>query len=241
MKTLTKTLLAAAALATVAGGYAIAQGMPGPGMGGMGGMNGMAGMGAMPGPMMNGQMPGPMGGKMMGRPGDPAAMIDRIFEYLDADKNGVVTLEEAIAKVDARFDEIDANKDGAIDRAEATNWIGRRAPAQMVDHFMGVHDLDGDGKVTKAEWEKPFKKRFALYDRNDDGKITKEEAALAMPPMGFGHHRHGGHGHHWGRWGGNAGDGQWGQWGMMSGPGMMGYGMTWGMQQPGPQGQMPPR
>lgn len=258
MKTLTKTLLAAAALATAVGGYAVAQGMPGMGgmggMGGMQGMPGMSGMGGMNGPMMNGPMGGPMhAGKMMGRHGDPAAMVENVFAFLDTNKDGVITLDEAMAKVDARFDEIDANHDGVIDRAEAASWVGRHAPAPMVDRFMAMHDLDGDGKITKAEWEKPFKKRFALYDRNDDGKITKEEALLAMPHKGFGHHRHGGHDGdgHWSRWSqwGTPGQGAWGasgQWGM-NGPGMMGfgYGMSWnsdaGQPQGAPQGQEAPK
>ena len=186
MKTLTKSLLAAAALATVAGGYALAQQGPGPGGCPMGGPGAM--MGAGPG--MMGGWGGPMHG-MKGAKFDRTAMVDRIFEALDTNKDGVITLDEVIAKADARFDEIDANHDGVIDRTEAATWIGRRAPAKAVDAFMAHHDLDGDGKITKAEWEKPIKKRFALYDRNDDGKITKEEALLDLPPAGMGRHGHG--------------------------------------------------
>jgi Ca2+-binding EF-hand superfamily protein len=178
MKTLTKTLLGAGALALVAGGYAFAEGP----------MRGNCG------PMMgqDGAMMGPMGGPMMGRHGDRGAMLEKMFERFDTNKDGVVTLDEVVAFADAQFDKIDTNHDGVLDKTEIESWIGRRAPAEAVAHFIAVHDLDGDGKITKAEWEKPMKKRFALYDRNDDGKITKEEAALAMP-MGP---RKGGH--HWG-------------------------------------------
>lgn len=183
MKTLTKSLLAAAALATVAGGYALAQGA-GPADCPMGG----------PGRHMGAHMMGEWGGPMQMMKGgkfDRTAMLDRMFERYDTNKDGVVTLEEFIAKADAQFDKIDANHDGVIDKAEIETWIGRRAPSDAVQRFIAMHDLDGDGKITKAEWEKPFKKRFALYDRNDDGKITKEEAALAMPAGGRGHGHHG--------------------------------------------------
>ncbi|MCE1235120.1 MAG: EF-hand domain-containing protein [Hyphomicrobiales bacterium] len=198
MKTLSKILIGASLLAVTAGGVAWARGP-------------MQGCGAWGGPMMGGPMGGPMAGPMMGGPmGGPMkdAMIEKIFAALDANKDGVVTLDEAMKLVDERFDKIDANHDGVIDKAEVETWIGRRAPETMVKAFLDRHDLDGDGKITKAEFEKPFKKRFALYDRNDDGKVTMEEAKLAGPMggMGMGFHgpRHGGH-RGWGMMGPGAG------------------------------------
>lgn len=172
MKTLTKILIGAGAFATLAGGAAWARGPMGcPGMGPMGG----------PGPTAMHE-----------------TMLNGAFERLDADKDGAITLTEAMAKVDGEFDKIDANHDGVADKAEIESWIGRRAPAEAVTRFLARHDIDGDGKVTKAEFEKPAKKLFALFDRNDDGKVTKDEAANAMPPMmgpGFGPH------HGWGKGG----------------------------------------
>lgn len=190
MKTWTKTLIGVAALAVVAGGVAQARGPGGPACDGPAAWGGPGWGGhGWAGPMKDGA----------GMPGR-GPMIDRMFDRLDADKDGAVTLAEAITVVDKRFDAIDANHDGVVDKAEIEAWVGRAHP-KAVDHFLAVHDLDGDGKVTKAEFEKPAKKLFALFDRNDDGRVTRAEAeqAAAMMPMG---HRRGGPGMMGPGWGG---------------------------------------
>mgnify|MGYP001765191187 CR=1 FL=1 len=160
---------------------------------------------------------GPMG---CGGPGmmGPGRMMQGMFEHLDVDRNGIVTLDEAVAAADARFAQVDTDKNGTVDKAETEAFFGRFAPPQAAQFFLAKHDLDGDGKVTKAEFENPMKKRFALFDRNDDGKVTRDELALAGPMMGGRRGWH--HGPMMGGWGGGPG----GQWG----PG-------WGPQAPAPQ------
>lgn len=165
------------------------------------------------------------------------AKMERMFDRLDTDKDGVVTIQEALALPDLKFDDADTNKDGFVDRTEIDAAIRK----MMVDRVIARFDVDGDGKVSKEEAEKPFKKRFAIFDRNDDGKVTKDELRLAGPgfgpgdgfgpgPGGWGHH---GGGHHgwggpgWGpgpAWGPGPGAGP-GPWG--AAPGGWGHG-GWG-------------
>ena len=189
MKTLTKILIGAGALAIAATGVAYARGPMGCGGPGMG----------------------------------PGRMMQGMFDRFDADKNGVVTLEEVLKTADARFDQVDADKSGTVDKAEIDAFFAKFAPPQAAAHFLAKHDLDGDGKVAKAEFESPMKKRFALFDRNDDGKVTREELALAGPMMGpgMGRGHKGWHGGPMGGWG--------------DGPGWGGPMGGWGPQGPAPQ------
>jgi len=104
--------------------------------------------------------------------------VEAVFGLLDADNDGIVTLAEALKGVGEHFDAVDQNKDGVLDKAEFDSWFGRANP-DASRFFLMLHDLDGDSKVTRAEFENPVKKRFALFDRNDDGKVTPEEVAFA--------------------------------------------------------------
>lgn len=124
--------------------------------------------------------------------------VERMFDRFDTNSDGTVTTEEALSRPLARFADVDADKNGTIDKAELESWMGRRS-ADRADAMIRRFDIDGDGKVTKAEAEKPFLKRFAVFDKNDDGKVTKDEARDAAPAWGMHERmrdRHDGGSHH---------------------------------------------
>jgi Ca2+-binding EF-hand superfamily protein len=114
-----------------------------------------------------------------------APTIEQVFEMLDGDHDGVVTLAEALKGIGQHFDMVDQNKDGTLDTAEFESWFGRANP-EAARFFLSLYDIDGDGKVTRAEFENPVKKRFALFDRNDDGKVTPDELRFARMLMSGG-------------------------------------------------------
>jgi hypothetical protein len=182
---------------------------------------------------------GPMGcgGPGMGMGAGP--MMQRMFERLDTNNDGTVTLEEMQTRAAARFSEIDKDKNGSIDKAEVEAYAGRFGPPWMAERMLTRHDLNGDGKVTLEEFLNPMKKRFALFDRNDDGKVTREELALAGPMGGRGMGR-GGMGDGWGGPGWHQGGPGWHR-GPGWGPGQgWGPGPGWGGPNPGAPMPQPP-
>jgi Ca2+-binding EF-hand superfamily protein len=50
---------------------------------------------------------------------------------------------------------------------------------RQISKAMRRFDKDGDGKITRAEFEQPSRDRFASRDINGDGKITEED----LPPF----------------------------------------------------------
>lgn len=132
-------------------------------------------------PMMRGR--GMLG---EGRGSGHAGRLMDLLRGADANKDGVITLDEAQAEGAKLFTQFDRNKDNVIDKADADTlkkdmgdyWVKR-----FIHHFGGK-----DGKVTREQFEKVAKERFAMRDLDNDGKITRDE----MPGRG----RWGGHRHH---------------------------------------------
>jgi Ca2+-binding EF-hand superfamily protein len=115
----------------------------------------------------------PMGRGMGGR------MLDR----LDTDKDGKISKAEFAAQSAERFARMDANGDGKIDATERSVAAegGRRAGRGM-DRL----DADGDGVITRAEYDARTGQRFARLDTNGDGFIDAAERQTAMSRMGRG-------------------------------------------------------
>ena len=107
------------------------------------------------------------------------------------DESKPIARSEVTAKLDADYADLDADKDGKVGAAEINARIMKSAAAQIEaakkerDGAFIKMDSNGDGSVTKAEWEagvkiptakepdaKPFLDRF---DANKDGGISKDE------------------------------------------------------------------
>jgi Ca2+-binding EF-hand superfamily protein len=150
----------------LAAGAVVAISAPGHRGGGWhGGGHGMGRMLGMDGAMMG--FAGPMGGRHGGRMGER-------MKALDADGDGAITLEEALAPVRDRFKRMDKDGNGSI---EAADFAAHRAEAidYWTKRILKRLDQDKDGKISKAEAERLPLQRFAVMDLNDDGVVDRED------------------------------------------------------------------
>ena len=124
-----------------------------------------------------------------------------------------------------RFDRFDLDKNGSVTKDEAISALIKRFEGRIARKVRSF-DANGDGKVTKEEFNAPILERFASRDANGDGQLTKDELPRFMGRGG----RHGRHmkGH---MHGSRIGHGSWRREGMGQG---MGHGMG-----KGPKSQRP--
>jgi len=136
------------------------------------------------------------GGGMDGNGG----MMLEMFDAIDTDSDGKLSMAELAAHRLAEFTAADTNSDGALDAAEMAAHHQARMEAMMADHATRMienRDNDGNGSLSADEFgEGPGEQHFARIDTDNDGMISKEEAEAAMQ-----HRKKRGHG------GGMIGDG----------------------------------
>jgi len=120
---------------------------------------------------------------------------ERMLGRIDTNGDGKISKAENRAAIEARFARMDANGDGTIGADERGKGMGkggmgkwkrgggRRGAGPEGGHGPmhgpmpgGVKaDANGDGVITRAEFDAQSAARFAAMDVNKDGKIEKAE------------------------------------------------------------------
>jgi Ca2+-binding EF-hand superfamily protein len=115
--------------------------------------------------------------------GDPEKFIDLrpyhhvlgcgcgLFLLLDKDKDGQLSRQE----YEAGFDMIDIDKDGKISQCDITAATKALPGMEAMSGFVQKLDTDGDGKLSKPE----YNAGFDVIDADKDGFITRSEFGTA--------------------------------------------------------------
>jgi hypothetical protein len=106
---------------------------------------------------------------------DPATLI----KEADSDRDGWITRAEFLAARAARFDTLDADKNGVLSSAEFSAAAPGARGRMMAPLLFGQFDANGDGGVTRAEFENAPTPGFDRADSNGDGRLSAAEAKAA--------------------------------------------------------------
>ena len=124
---------------------------------------------------------------------DRGMKLVEMFDQIDTDKDGKLSMAELEAHRAAEFKAADTNADGALDATELAARELARFQEKLADRTQEMidnKDNDGNGSLSADEIGKgPAEDHFARIDTDNDGMISKDEAQAAMK-----HHRKHGHG-----------------------------------------------
>jgi len=100
----------------------------------------------------------------------------------DANHDGAISRQEFNTRPDGMFDRLDTNHDGVISAQEqqaAQQTMQQRIAERRVNR--PNPDANGDGNISRAEWDAMGVAQFQRMDANHDGRVTREEAEAARP------------------------------------------------------------
>ncbi len=92
----------------------------------------------------------------------------------DADKDGAISLDEALKAAEVRFDRMDRTKDGVLDRADGTA-LRKETTDYRVKRILHRFGATAEGKITREQAFKVAGDMFARLDRDKDGTVSRSE------------------------------------------------------------------
>jgi len=104
------------------------------------------------------------------------------FDEIDTNHDGFLSRDEFMTSEKKRFDEFDTNHDGKIDAKEIASSPPLMEPnMKTAERMLKQWDTDGNGVVTKDEYDKSAMERFAKQDKDGTGKIARRAPPGAPP------------------------------------------------------------
>ena len=114
------------------------------------------------------------------RPGPSRARVEARFGDLDHDRDGWLSRRESRLSP-RRFTAADQDADGRLSSAELWRARGGASGGDALRALLWRRDLDGDGRVTRAEAERAAEVRFRRRDRDGDGLLTPRDGRRRQP------------------------------------------------------------
>lgn len=106
------------------------------------------------------------------------------FEGKDANGDGVISQAEYAKAAQSIFQRMDADSNGTVTVQEmdaARTALGMNHPDVSSEKLIEQADSDGDGKLTLSEWMANANAQFDAMDTNKDGSIDHLEWDTAHP------------------------------------------------------------
>ncbi|MCC2603955.1 EF-hand domain-containing protein [Planctobacterium marinum] len=106
------------------------------------------------------------------------AIGQRGFDYMDADKDGLILASDPEPKRRGESDKKDKKADEKPQRTLAQRPLLRMPTTHSIKGFMDLYDSNGDEKVTQEEFQNVRDEHFKRSDENNDGLLTEQEYVL---------------------------------------------------------------
>mgnify|MGYP002788206415 CR=1 FL=1 len=98
--------------------------------------------------------------------------VRNLLTESDANGDGKVTRKEFDAHRADIFARLDRNGNNVVSEEDAPRVrVAKRKFTEKLEQVLATADKNGDGKLSRAEWENPERDIFALIDQDEDGII----------------------------------------------------------------------
>ncbi len=113
----------------------------------------------------------------------PQGDARRVNNFVRCVRGGPVKIRTSVPSQDKNKYPNNIKRSESINRIEQRGSTGRLGPSPGRRRFVERLDRNGDGKISRSEFDGP-RDRFGFHDKNNDGYLSEDEAPQGPPPGG---------------------------------------------------------
>lgn len=114
----------------------------------------------------------------------PAAHVENMFRVVDTNRDGVITIAESDVAIETEFRKFDLDGDGIWSYAEVSkqqldagaSQLPPDVQAKVIAGVYANYDVDGDRRITLANYRQVQTAMLLQADFDKDGQVTLQEA-----------------------------------------------------------------